>query len=387
MSRLAGVLGKVHRAGALRAILQPTPARTWLHLRGGLRARRIAMPAGYADALLREMTGSGVAPPAPGQSREVPVETPAGTAHVEVAVAATAFGPAVTVHQGRWPLRTGLDHLGMDAAQREGLRQALEGDGAILVHGATMSGRSSVLYSLMHELARAGRVVWSAEHWIHRRLEGVQQVRVDWDRAAGPSGWTAEDVAREARRAEVDALMLAEVPSWSYAARHAGVLLAEGGLVLANTRGRDLGTALGYAAAAFGEANMVGRPVTLVGPERHRAACRSCCERRPVDPEVLARLGLDRAVLAALREETPSLPEDPRELRVARPRGCAACFHEGRRGGLSVYQVHRIRCFDPVRGQAQIVAEAVGPDRRHQLLRALARGALLFEDALLALGL
>lgn len=389
MSRIAELYARAEGAGATWAVAQPLRAHTWLHLRGGVQRRRVAKEESFAQELAAEIRRR--LPPEcggelPREELRWTLELDGKPRRVGLRVASTAFGYTTTLRRAWNQLPWDLDVLGIPAGGVAALRRAVRERGVVLVAGRTMSGRSAVLYALLRELARAGRLAFSAEHYIHRIIPGVRQVLVEWENCPGPGGWAPRDVVRAARRSGADALMLAECSSWGWSVAEAAGFVQEGGLLLLNGRPVwDMGSALGRLAQHLGEGTLVGAPITVVRPLRIPAACGGCRHRAALSPGLQLALGLSPALLEELREEWPGGPATPREVRVARPRGCRACRHSGRSGFTRVYEVVRVEGLRGDEETGAIPAEACTRSHRGQVLAALVRGAILLEDALLAL--
>ena len=103
--------------------------------------------------------------------------------------------------------RPPLDQLGLSVRDYESLSSALHDvRGMILISGPTGSGKTTTLYALVRELARAGRSIVSVEDPVEYVLDGVTQLQVNLRQ-----GLTYAEGVRGLLRLDPDVIMLGEM--------------------------------------------------------------------------------------------------------------------------------------------------------------------------------
>lgn len=145
--------------------------------------------------------------------------------HARLSLIATAFGERATIRIATGGFKT-LDQLGMpgEALRFLGMLEQ-QPVGGVLVSGATGSGKSSLLYGLIHRLLERGLSVSSVEDPVEIKLPGVSQTEV------GKNGITYESGFSALLRHDPDVIMLGEIrsPESAVSAVHA---MLSGHLVL-----------------------------------------------------------------------------------------------------------------------------------------------------------
>jgi type IV pilus assembly protein PilB len=101
----------------------------------------------------------------------------------------------------------GLEHLGFsDSNYRKMLEMISRPSGIILVTGATGSGKSTTVYSILQKLNRETTNVITVEDPVEMDLEGVNQVQVNSD-----IGLTFANVLRSVLRQDPNIIMIGEI--------------------------------------------------------------------------------------------------------------------------------------------------------------------------------
>ena len=102
---------------------------------------------------------------------------------------------------------SGLNELGMGEHDMVSVRDLLDrGDGALLVSGATGSGKSTTVFAALSELDREGRNVVTLEDPVEYRLPGTNQVQVD-----KRAGLGFAEALRAILRQDPDIVMVGEI--------------------------------------------------------------------------------------------------------------------------------------------------------------------------------
>ena len=91
------------------------------------------------------------------------------------------FGEKATLRLlGKHQTAIGIDHLGMSGDTTESLKNWLEeSSGMLLVAGPTGSGKTTTLYSLIHQLKDRDRAIFTIENPIEYPIDGITQIEVN----------------------------------------------------------------------------------------------------------------------------------------------------------------------------------------------------------------
>ena len=253
--------------------------------------------------------------------------------------------------------RPPLDQLGLSAPDYEALTHALRDvRGMILISGPTGSGKTTTLYALVRELARAGRSIVTIEDPVEYVLDGVTQLQVN-----ERQGLTYGEGVRGLLRLDPDVLMLGEMRD-ATSARAALDAADSGHIFLSTLHARD----------AAGTVSVLRH----FGLADHEIAA---------SVDLLVAQRLVRRLCSACRRPEPPTPDEAQWLRLCgqpvadktwRAAGCEKCSGSGYRGRIGIFEIHRLREADA----DLILAHA----DEHTLRRHLrGRGALsLLEDDL-----
>ena len=243
----------------------------------------------------------------------------AGAVDMRVSTLPTLFGEKVVLRLMPGA-QAGLDieHLGLEAAQRDALLAALDRpDGMILVTGPTGSGKTMTLYTLLARLNQPGVNISSAEDPAEMHLPGINQVNI-----SERSGLGFAAALRAFLRQDPDTLMVGEIRDLETA--DIAIKAAQTGhRVLSTLHTRDAPGTLARLASMGVAPFQLASAVRLITAQRLvRRLCAGC--RRP-DPEAAARLG---AGFDANGQAGPHTAD-----------GCEACGWTGFRGRIGVHQV------------------------------------------------
>ncbi|MHC5056601.1 MAG: ATPase, T2SS/T4P/T4SS family [Planctomycetota bacterium] len=135
---------------------------------------------------------------------------------LRVAVMPTVYGETVGMRILRPEGATrSLDEVVSVKADLERVRAACRlPEGAVLVTGASGTGKSTLLYSMVHEIDRTANCVVSVEDPVEYTMEGVQQVQVNYK-----LGQTIATMVGVALRHDPDVVVVGEVRDTETAAR------------------------------------------------------------------------------------------------------------------------------------------------------------------------
>ena len=252
--------------------------------------------------------------------------------------------------------RPPLDQLGLSAVDYEALTRALHDvRGMILISGPTGSGKTTTLYALVRELARAGRSIVSIEDPVEYVLDGVTQIQVN-----ERQGLTYAEGVRGLLRLDPDVIMLGEMRD-ATSARAALDASDSGHVFLSTLHARDAAGSLSVL-RHFGLADHeIAASVDLLVAQRLvRRLCTAC--RRLEAPTV------DEAQW--LRLSGCPVPEQ-----TWHAVGCPECGGRGYRGRTGIFEIHRLREAD-----ADLILAHADEHTLRRHLRRLGARSLLEDD-------
>ena len=241
---------------------------------------------------------------------------------VRVATMPTATGEQLVLRLfDRSTLPRDLGGVGLDSEQLRQVRAALQlPHGLTLVVGPAGSGTTSTLYAALAELAGDGVSVVTVEDPIEYTLPGCTQVQVHREGGLGIAA-----AVKAVLRQDPDIIMVGALPD--HEAVDAAVRVAAAGRrVLTTLPTGDAAGALTRLVHLGIEPYFVAAAVTLVIAQRLvRKLCNECAVD---DPTVTAQRLIDAGMS----------PQQARECRPRRARGCKACLG-GYRGRAALFEV------------------------------------------------
>jgi type IV pilus assembly protein PilB len=211
----------------------------------------------------------------------------------------------------------GLEHLGLEAAQRRILDEALaQPQGSILVTGPTGSGKTSTLYAALSYLKSPGINIVSLENPVEFQIKGVNQVNMN-----ERTGLTFAASLRSIVRQDPDVIMVGEIRD-AETAEIAFQAALTGHLVLSTLHTNSASAAVTRLFDLGVEPFLVASSVSLVIAQRLvRRLCVHCREAYDPTLQELERLHLKH-------QTTP----------LYRPRGCERCLGTGFKGRVAVFE-------------------------------------------------
>ncbi|MGH8969624.1 MAG: GspE/PulE family protein [Actinomycetes bacterium] len=248
-----------------------------------------------------------------------------------------------------------LGELGLEPGQLDDLRRAVESaQGLVLITGPTGSGKTSTLYSALHEIQSPVRNVITLEDPVEVQMAGITQVQVH-----ERSGLTFGRGLRAVLRQDPDVVLVGEVRD-SETAELAIKAALTGHLVLTTLHTNSAVSAVSRLVDMGVEPFLVGTSISTVVAQRLvRRPCPTCAvpDEAP-DPGLLAQLGVTEDAL------TGSTPR--------RAVGCAECGDTGYRGRVGVFEVLPIDA---------VLRQVLSHDPSEQALAHAARGMTRLHDA------
>ena len=193
--------------------------------------------------------------------------------------------------------------------------------GMILVTGPTGSGKSTTLYTTLHEVARREINVITVEDPVEYRMKGINQVQVN-----PKAGLTFASALRAILRSDPDVVLLGEIRDHETAQIAIEASLT-GHLVLSTLHTNDAPSAITRLTEMGIEPFLVGSALDCVVAQRlARRLCERCKKPVSYSPDRLAAVGF-------------GLDAQPSVRQLYQPDGCASCSHTGYRGRLAIHEV------------------------------------------------
>jgi type IV pilus assembly protein PilB len=193
--------------------------------------------------------------------------------------------------------------------------------GMILVTGPTGSGKSTTLYTTLHEVARPEINVITVEDPVEYKMDGINQVQVN-----PKAGLTFASALRSILRSDPDVVLLGEIRDFETAQIAIEAALT-GHLVLSTLHTNDAPSAITRLTEMGIEPFLVGSALDCVVAQRlARRLCERC--KAPVQHSVEYLVGLD-------------IGYDPTGERptLFRAVGCSTCSDTGYRGRIALHEV------------------------------------------------
>ncbi len=213
-----------------------------------------------------------------------------------------------------------LQHLGMDATQKEHLVSALEkSHGMILVTGPTGSGKTVTLYSSLHHLNTPEKNISTVEDPVEIPLKGVNQVNVNLK-----TGLTFAGALRAFLRQDPDIIMVGEIRDFE-TAEIAVKASQTGHLVLSTLHTNTAPETLVRLVSMGIEPYNIANSLKLVIAQRLvRVLCPLCKIEENVPPHLLESEGFKK--------------EEIGDLKLFSSKGCDRCL-DGYKGRLGIFEV------------------------------------------------
>ncbi len=278
------------------------------------------------------------------QDGRLTVHLPDREVDIRVSTLPTAFGEKVVLRLfDKKAFTREIEHLGLDGSALESFRRAVHLPyGMILVSGPTGSGKTTTLYAALGEIRTVSKNLISVEDPIEYHIETVNQVH-----ANHKVGMTFARALRSILRQDPDVIMVGEIRD-AETADIAVKSALTGHLVLSSVHANDAPGTVTRLIDMGLPRYLVGSAVALVMAQRLvRRVCERCKESYIADPEQLAALGDDAALLAGRR--------------LWRGRGCMACKQTGYLGRTALFEV-----LEVTRGLRRLVLDGLNEDQIKQ---------------------
>ncbi len=241
---------------------------------------------------------------------------------------------------------TGIEELGFNKANLKKVKDMIKvPNGIILVTGATGTGKTTTVYSILQRLNTEDRNIITVEDPIEMSMEGINQVQVISD-----IGLTFANVLRSILRQDPDVIMIGEIRD-DETARIAVRASITGHLVLSTIHTNNSLNTIERLIDMEVERYLLGSAITgIISQKLARRLCPKCRGARPTN-------GYEKNVFKR------ALKIDVNNIYV--PVGCTEC-HAGYKGRIAIHEVLRVN---------QEIQDAISQNKTKDELRKLVYGS------------
>jgi type IV pilus assembly protein PilB len=221
-------------------------------------------------------------------------------------------------------LKLDLTKLGFEQESLDIFKKAIIRPwGIILVTGPTGSGKTNTLYSAISNLNSQEKNIMTAEDPVEFNIPGVNQVHIKEE-----IGLTFSSALRSFLRQDPDIMLVGEMRDFETVDIAIKAALT-GHLVFSTVHTNDAAGTVVRLINMNVEPFLIADSLILIVAQRLvRRLCKKCCEEHKLSAEALADIGF--------------LPEETKEVKVFRPKGCSACNETGYKGRTGLYEVMQI---------------------------------------------
>ncbi|MFQ5508488.1 MAG: type IV-A pilus assembly ATPase PilB [Leptospirillia bacterium] len=217
-----------------------------------------------------------------------------------------------------------LEKLGFTEKAYKDFTEAISSPfGMVLVTGPTGSGKTTTLYSALHQINDISTNIMTAEDPVEYNLMGINQVHVQ-----EKVGMDFPAALRSFLRQDPDIIMVGEIRDGETA--HISIKAAlTGHLVLSTLHTNDAPSTITRLMNMGLEPFLVASSVLLILAQRlARRICGECKEETPVEPSALIEVGLSEKASA--------------KAVIYHGKGCPNCNNTGYKGRVALYEVLKI---------------------------------------------
>jgi type IV pilus assembly protein PilB len=239
-----------------------------------------------------------------------------------VSVIPTLFGEKVVLRLlDKSNLQLDMTKLGFEERALADFQSSLKKPfGMILVTGPTGSGKTTTLYSALHQLNQISENIMTAEDPVEFNLTGINQVQMHEE-----IGLNFAAALRSFLRQDPDIVMVGEVRDYETAEIAVKAALT-GHLVLSTLHTNDAPSTINRLLNMGVEPFLVSSSVILILAQRLlRKICPNCKEVLEMNPQALVEVGFTA--------------EEAESLKLYHGQGCMGCANTGFKGRLALYEV------------------------------------------------
>lgn len=195
--------------------------------------------------------------------------------------------------------------------------------GMVLVTGPTGSGKTNTLYSALQALNTPDTNIMTAEDPVEFNLHGINQVQMKEQ-----IGLNFAAALRSFLRQDPNIVLVGEIRDFETAEIAIKAALT-GHMVLSTLHTNDAPSTISRLVNMGIEPFLVATSVNIIQAQRLiRRICKECKEINPVPAEGLVEIGFS--------------PEDAKEVKVYKGRGCNNCNGTGFKGRVGLYEVMEV---------------------------------------------
>lgn len=233
-------------------------------------------------------------------------------------------------------LKLRLEDLGMEPENLAVFAKCIKAPHGInLVTGPTGSGKSTTLYSALATLNEPDINIVTIEDPIEYQLEGINQVMVNND-----VGLTFAAGLRSFLRQDPDVIMVGEIRDFETMSIAINAAMT-GHLVFSTLHTNDAPGAITRIGMMGVEPFLTSSTLLMVVAQRLvRGICKNCKETYEVKPELLASLGVPKALLDNNIKNG--------KITLSRGKGCDLCSGTGYKGRMGIHEILEVN--DVIRG-------------------------------------
>ncbi len=244
---------------------------------------------------------------------------------MRVSAVPTIYGEKVVSRiLDREMLKLDLTKLGFEVESLDIVKKAITRPwGIILVTGPTGSGKTNTLYSAISSLNSQEKNIMTAEDPVEFNIPGVNQVNIKEE-----IGLTFSSSLRSFLRQDPDIMLVGEMRDYETVDIAIKAALT-GHLVFSTVHTNDAAGTIVRLINMNVEPFLIADSLVLIVAQRLvRRLCKKCNEEHKFSPEALVDIGFS--------------PEDAKEIKVYKPKGCAACSDTGYKGRVGLFEVLQI---------------------------------------------
>ena len=195
--------------------------------------------------------------------------------------------------------------------------------GMVLVTGPTGSGKTNTLYSALQSLNTVDTNIMTAEDPVEFNLAGVNQVQMKEQ-----IGLNFAAALRSFLRQDPNIILVGEIRDFETAEIAIKAALT-GHLVLSTLHTNDAPSTISRLMNMGIEPFLVATSVNLIQAQRLiRRICKDCQKEHPTPVEALVEIGFP--------------PDEARELKTYKGKGCPTCNDTGYKGRIGLYEVMEV---------------------------------------------
>ncbi|MBA3766690.1 MAG: Flp pilus assembly complex ATPase component TadA, partial [Acidobacteria bacterium] len=210
--------------------------------------------------------------------------------------------------------------------------------GMVLVTGPTGSGKTNTLYSALQSLNTPETNIMTAEDPVEFNLAGINQVQMKEQ-----IGLNFAAALRSFLRQDPNIVLVGEIRDFETAEIAIKAALT-GHLVLSTLHTNDAPSTISRLMNMGIEPFLVATSVNLIQAQRLiRRVCKDCKKEHQLPPEALLEVGFS--------------PDEARDLKTYKGRGCQSCNGTGYKGRVGLYEVMEVT--DEIRELILIGASAL----------------------------